>query len=107
PVIPTALLIKKRGDFGLREEAIIYLSPQTMFKYLPQQVRLFVRIAAQVPNTQFVFLVTNEVVVADFKKRLERAFAVAGLNAAEHCVLLPEVSALDYWNLLSISDVIL
>jgi protein O-GlcNAc transferase len=107
PVIPTALLIKKRSDFGLREDAVIYLSPQTVFKYLPQQDELFAQIAARVPSAQFVFLVTNEVVAADFNRRLGRAFAAAGLSAVDHCVLLPEVSSLDYWNLLHLSDVVL
>jgi protein O-GlcNAc transferase len=107
PVIPTALLMKSRSDFGLREDAVIYLSPQTVFKYLPQQDRLFAQIAQGVPNAQLVFLVTNEVLVADFRKRLERAFAAVGLNAADHCALMPEVSALDYWNLLRLSDVVL
>jgi protein O-GlcNAc transferase len=107
PVIPAALLIKTRRDFGLREDAVIYLSPQTVFKYLPRQDHLFAQMAMRVPNSQFVFLVTNEIVSADFKIRLGRAFAAVGLNAADHCVLLPEVSSLDYWNLHRVSDVVL
>lgn len=107
PVIPKALLIKTRSDFGLREDAVVYLSPQTVFKYLSQQDHLFAQIAKRIPNSQFVFLVTNEVLVAAFKQRLLRAFSAIGLDADDHCVLMPEVSQLDYWNLHHVSDVVL
>jgi len=107
PVIPTILLRKTRRDFHLREGAIVYLSCQTIFKYLPRQDALFARIASRVPNCQFVFLITNEMVQADFEKRLERTFAAWGLSASDYCVFLPELPHLDYWNLCQRSDVVL
>ena len=107
PVIPTVLLFKSRRDFGIRDDAIVYLSSQTVFKYLPLQDQLFAQIARSVPNSQFVFLVTNEIVRSDLERRLGRAFAAAGLDAADHRVLLPEKAMLDYWNLHRNADVIL
>ncbi len=107
PVIPDSLLFKTRGDFGLREGAPVYLSGQTIFKYLPDQDYLFAQIARRVPNAQFVFLVSNEVLADDFRRRLDGAFSANNLSAADHCVLLPEVSTLDYWNLHRVSDVVL
>src|SRR5208337_4760991 len=107
PVIPTVVLTKKRPDFGLREDAVVYLLCQSVFKYSPEQDDVVARIAKRVPNSQFVFLVTNEVVESDFRNRMDRAFAAVGLRAADHCVWLPETDMLNYWNLNLVSDVFL
>jgi len=107
PVFATALLQKTRPDWGLREEAVVYLSCQSIFKYLPSQDLLFAQIATRIPNSQFVFLVTNELVSEDFGRRLDRAFSAIGLHASDHCVLLPELPHVDFWNLLRCSDVCL
>jgi predicted O-linked N-acetylglucosamine transferase (SPINDLY family) len=100
-------LFKNRRDFGIREDAVVYLISQTIFKCLPVQDQLLAQIARLVPNSQFVFLVTNEIVRGDLERRLGRAFAAAGLNAADRCVLLPEMARLDYWNLHRNADVVL
>ena len=107
PVIPAASLQKTRPDWGLREEAVVYLSGQSIFKYLPSQDLLFARIAQRIPSSQFVFLVTNELVGEDFRRRLDRAFSAFGLRVSDHCLLLPEVPRGDFWNLLRCSDVCL
>jgi protein O-GlcNAc transferase len=107
PVIPSAFLTRTRQDFGLRDDAAVYLSCQSIFKYRPDHDAVFARIAQRVPNSQFVFLVTNDVVGSDFRRRLNRAFATAGLRADDHCVWLPEMPTLDYWNLHLIADVFL
>lgn len=107
PVIPKVMLTKTRRDFGLREDAVVYLSCQSVFKYLPAQDVLVARIAKRVPNSQFVFLTTNEVVEKDFRSRLDRAFNAVGLSATQHCVWLREMPILDFWNLNLIGDVVL
>ena len=107
PVIPTALLRKTRGDFGIREDAAVYLCCQYIYKYLPEQDAIFARIAARVRNAQFVFLAENEVVASDLGRRLDRAFSGIGLSAREHCVVLPAVDRLTYWNLHLVGDVCL
>lgn len=107
PVIPRAILFKTRPQFGLRDDAVVYLSCQSIFKYLPEHDHLFVEIAGRVPTAQFVFLIHNELVAADFRRRLDRAFSNAGLNAGRHCVILPAANQVEYWNLNLLCDVYL
>ena len=107
PVIPSVLLTKKREDFGLRDDAVVYPSCQSLFKYLPDNDGVFAQIARHVPNSQFAFLVTNEVVGKDLQSRLNRAFAKVGLRADDYCLWLPEMPTLDYWNLHLVADVFL
>jgi protein O-GlcNAc transferase len=107
PVIPAVILTKKRRDFGLREDAIVYLCCQSIFKCLPEQDHLIARIAKQVPASQFVFLATNEVVESNFRNRMDRAFRAADLRALDHCVWLPEMAVFDFWNLHLLGDVFL
>ena len=105
PVIPTVLLTKKRGSFGLREDAVVYLLCQSIWKYSPEQDEAVARIAKRVPNSQFVFLVTNEIVGNDLRRRVDGAFAAIGLRADSYCLFLPEMDLLDYWNLHLVGDV--
>ena len=105
PVIPAVFLSKKRRDFGLRDDAVVYLCCQSVFKYSPEQDELVARIAQRVSDSQFVFLITNEVVGGDLRRRMERTFAAMGLRAEHHCVWLPEMDLLHYWNLLRVGDI--
>lgn len=107
PIIPRAFLTKTRSDFGLPADAVVYLSCQSLFKYLPQYDHLFAEIALAVPNARFVFLGPNELRRRAFLRRLERAFSAAGLRAADFCCVLPEQSSFDYWNLHLVADVFL
>jgi len=107
PAIPWPLLRKTRRDFNLREGSIVYLCCQSVFKFLPQNDDVFVRIALRVPDSQFVFLVTTAETGAALFERLDRAFRAANLRAHDHCVLLPQLKHLDYWNLHGVADVFL
>jgi predicted O-linked N-acetylglucosamine transferase (SPINDLY family) len=107
PIIPRPLLGKTRRDFGLREDATLYLSCQASFKYLPQHDDVFPAIAKRLPSAQFVFLTLNEGVRAAFRERLGDAFSAAGLAADEHCVFLPMTDSFSYWNLNLLADVYL
>jgi protein O-GlcNAc transferase len=107
PVIPRPLLKKTRATFGLRDDRVVFLCCQSIFKYLPQHDDIFARIASRIPNAQFAFLGMNEDVTQDFEARLEFAFAAEGLHAREHCVILPQLNTPDYWNLNLVSDVFL
>ncbi len=108
PVIPTMLLNLTRKDFQLRDDAVVYLCSQSIFKYLPDHDDVFAQIAKRVPNAQFVFLTMNTKVNSDFQKRLDRAFSAVGLNASDYCRFLPKyLSLFDYWNLYLVSDVYL
>jgi len=107
PMIPRPLLRKSRTGFGLGEDRIVFLCCQSIFKYLPQHDDLFVRIAKRLPAAQFVFLALNEMVSRDFLARAQRAFAAQGLEASDHCVILPLLGKFDYWNLNLVADVFL
>jgi protein O-GlcNAc transferase len=107
PIIPWAFLTKTRLDFGLAKDAIVYVSCQTQFKYLPQYDHLFAEIALEVPNANFIFVAPNRPRGEKFLRRLEKAFSVVGLRAADFCHILPEQNAFDYWNLHLLSDVVL
>ena len=107
PLIPRLLLNKKRAWFGLGENRTVYLCCQFSSKYLPQHDDMFVEIAQRNPLAQFAFVAANDVVGADLRRRLDRAFSLHGLNAADYCVMLPRYYILDYWNLCLISDVFL
>jgi predicted O-linked N-acetylglucosamine transferase (SPINDLY family) len=107
PVIPRALLGKGRSDFGLAEDRIVFLCCQSSFKYLPQHDDLFARIAKRLPASQFVFLALNDLIAGQFQDRLQCAFSAEGLDASDYCVILPQQTTFDYWNLNLISDVFL
>lgn len=100
--------IKTRTDFQLREDAILYLSCQTLFKYLPQHDYILAAIAQQVPQAQFAFIShKNPAITEQFSQRLQRAFANYGLNSQDYCVLLPRLGHRDYLSLNCIADVFL
>lgn len=107
PAVPTPLLNRNRQSFQLREDAIVYLCCQHIYKFLPGNDRIFIEIAKRVPNAQFVFLAMNRLVGNDLRSRLDRAFAAAGLQASQHCVILPQLRQFDYWNLQLIADIFL
>ncbi|OLP17142.1 hypothetical protein BST81_17480 [Leptolyngbya sp. 'hensonii'] len=100
---------RTRADFRLREDAIVYLSNQSLFKYLPQHDRHFAEIACQVPQAQFAFLgyQIGSRVNDQFWQRLQRAFACLGLAVEDYCVIVPRLSQVGFWNLNQISDIFL
>ena len=106
PVIPTVLFSKTRRDFQIRDDAVAFLSGQSVFKHLPDQDEVYVRIARELPNSQFIFLVKRGLEHA-LQARLTRAFLASRLQPKRHVVLLPEQRMFDYWNLLQLSDMFL
>jgi protein O-GlcNAc transferase len=82
-----------RSDLGLRSTAIVYWCCQSLPKYLPQFDAVFARIAREVGDCQFTFIEFSggRHVTDVFQARLERAFAAVGLQAANHCVVLPRL----------------
>jgi predicted O-linked N-acetylglucosamine transferase (SPINDLY family) len=106
PEVPP--LTSSRSDYGLREEAIVYLSTQSLFKYLPQYDHLYAEIARQVPQAQFAFIgLNNPRVDEQFRQRLQRAFAAVGLDSNTYCVILPRQSPTGFLELNQLADVLL
>jgi predicted O-linked N-acetylglucosamine transferase (SPINDLY family) len=100
---------KQRSDFQLRDDAIVYFSCQTLFKYLPQHDYIFPSIAQQNKLAQFMFIDSflGPVITSGFKRRLDKAFSEFGLNYESYCVFLPRASSKDYVRLNQLSDVFL
>jgi tetratricopeptide (TPR) repeat protein len=95
-------LTKNRADFQLREDAVVYLSSQAPYKYLPQYDYIFAEIARRVPKAQFMFLRAGVP-----QQRLQRAFAEVGLNSEDYCVFSPVLPRNDYLMLNLVSDIYL
>lgn len=104
PVLPE--LRKTRTDFGLKEDAVIYLSCQSLFKYLPQYDYLFAVIAQKITNSQLVFFASeNPAITEKFKRRLHQKFAEFNLDFEEHCLILPRLDKVDYLQLNMLADI--
>jgi predicted O-linked N-acetylglucosamine transferase (SPINDLY family) len=84
-----------RAELGLRDQTPAFWCGQSLYKYLPQFDQVFPRIAKESGGCQFAFIrhAGGEAVNELFRKRLDRAFAAHGLNAADHCVFLPRLGA--------------
>ncbi|MGH8779460.1 hypothetical protein [Paraburkholderia sp.] len=80
-----------KSEFGLAEDDVVFFSPQSVFKYLPENDDLFARIALKVDKAKFVFISSNDKGSTPhriFRKRLVDSFAQHGLDADDHLVFL-------------------
>ncbi len=95
--------------FKLLDSSIIYLSCQSLFKYLPQYDYIFARIAQKVSNAKIVFLESSNsnYVTQQFKRRLKRAFAMLELDSEDYCVFLRRLKHFEYISVNLVSDVFL
>ncbi len=101
-------LVPDRQEFGFTRERVLYLSCQSLFKYLPQYDFVFPAIAQELPQVQFVFLAhLTADITSQFQERLERAFAAWGLDSRHYCQVLPRQNHQGYLNLNRVSDVYL
>jgi predicted O-linked N-acetylglucosamine transferase (SPINDLY family) len=96
-----------RKEFNLDEQKIVYLSSQSVSKYLPQHDYIFPAIAQRVNQCQFVFVNKDSYLTEKFQKRLEKAFADFGLNSSDYCVFVPQMNFYKYLNLYPVSDIFL
>jgi protein O-GlcNAc transferase len=83
-----------RGELGMRPDAVVFWSGQSLYKYLPHHDFVFARIAKLVGNCQFVFIKhAKETAVADlFRQRLDSVFSEWGLTASDHCLFIESLS---------------
>lgn len=98
-----------REKFNLSDSAVVYLSCQSLYKYLPQYDYIFAHIALEVPNAQFAFLESSNSpkITQQFQNRLKRAFAEVGLNSEDYCVTLPRLNHHEYLSVNLVSDIFL
>lgn len=99
---------KTRRDLGIPTNRFVYLSPQSIFKYLPQHDDLFVHIARQVPNAVFVFIGNQSAFATErFRRRLRAAFDRYDLEADRFCLFVPQLNFSDFLSLNMAADVLL
>jgi predicted O-linked N-acetylglucosamine transferase (SPINDLY family) len=106
PTIPVPL---RRGDFGLRPDATVFWSCQSLYKFLPQHDEVFPRIAREAGNCQFAFVAfqQDDHTTSRFRARLERAFAAFGLQARDYCVILPRFDQQQFIAFAGLCDIVL
>jgi len=93
----------------VRAEAIKYLCCQSLYKYRPAHDDLFPRIAAEVPNSQFLFIehALSPALTALTRERFAAAFRRRRLDPARHLVFLKPLDSARYAGLNAASDVYL
>jgi len=99
----------ERAQFGLRPDATVFWSGQSLFKYLPQYDEVYARIAKESGNCQFAFIEfgTGRQITELFRERLNRAFEKYGLKATDYCVFLPRLPTEVFVAAIGICDVVL
>ncbi|WP_448570244.1 O-linked N-acetylglucosamine transferase, SPINDLY family protein [Trichothermofontia sp.] len=106
PIIPE--VENPRTEFGLAAQDIVYLSCQSLFKYLPQYDFIFPAIAQQVKQARLVFIsYYSQYVTNKFRKRLHQAFKEFGLNYEEFCIFSPPLKHSAYLRLNLAADIFL
>jgi predicted O-linked N-acetylglucosamine transferase (SPINDLY family) len=97
----------RRAEFGLPDGPVLFLAPQTLFKYLPQHDEVLVRLARAVGDCRFVFFEhpTNAAVTRRFVARLTRAFAAAGLDWDEYGIVLARMGFQRFQQLMGCVDI--
>jgi len=105
--IVKATFTKQRHEFGIRDDAVVYLCCQSSSKYLPQYDELFGKIARQVHDALFVFVATNRAAGEALRTRVRKALAGEAADPDTHYLVLNELGQHDYWNLNVLSDVFL
>jgi predicted O-linked N-acetylglucosamine transferase (SPINDLY family) len=99
---------KSRQDFGLTDSDFVYLTSQSLFKYLPQHDDIYARIAHQVKNARFVFIGNpSPGITRRFKNRIAKAFDRHRLSMDRFCIFLPRLSPDDFMCLNRVSNVLL
>jgi protein O-GlcNAc transferase len=97
-----------REDFGIPNNAVVYLCCQSIFKYLPQYDYVFAAIAQQVPDAKFVFISTRSQSLSErFNERLNRAFSSYNLNFRDYCLAVPSQDPVGYFSLNLVADIFL
>lgn len=87
---PYEKMAGSKSKFGLSEDDIVLLSPQSIFKYLPENDDIFAKISMRLEKAKFVFISSNDNNLTSqiFRKRLFDTFASHGLNVDDHVVFI-------------------
>lgn len=95
-------------DLDLPSEAFVFLTLQSLFKYLPQHDALYARILAQCPSACLVFLSSgSRALDARFQQRLRAALAREGVDIATRCRFLERRPLDEFLGVYRRADVVL
>ena len=106
--IPAARGEGTRGEFGLPEDARLYLVPQSLFKIHPDNDALLAEVMARDAKGRLVvFAAHYEAINAAFKGRLVESLARHGLQLDERVIFLPYMTHAQYLRVNHVADVML
>ncbi|MBD2654405.1 tetratricopeptide repeat protein [Synechocystis sp. FACHB-383] len=102
-------LEKRRSDYEIGEEKIVYWCCQSLFKYLPQHDYIFASIAQYSDKFLFVFIESDHspIVTNTFRNRLKLAFSKFNLNYKSYCHFLPRLNKSDFSRVTQLVDIFL
>jgi len=99
---------KPRSVLGIPQDRFVFLSSQSLFKYLPQHDDLYPEIALRVPRSCFVFIGNDcDGATTVFKERLYASFRRYDLQGEYFCQFLPKLDHDDFISLNACADVLL
>ena len=97
-----------RKALGLPADRFIFLSPQSIYKYLPQHDDVYPSIAQKAPHAYFIFIShKSPQVTRRLQNRLRLAFARHNLDADRFCFFSPRLDAHGFLSLNLAADVFL
>jgi predicted O-linked N-acetylglucosamine transferase (SPINDLY family) len=101
-----ALFREPKTTFKRDHNGPVYVCSQNLSKILPDQDRLFARIAAEVPNSQLWFLSNfSDELSARFVQRVARAYEALGVRPEGRIRMLPRLSQQDFFAMYRAADV--
>ncbi len=107
-LFPPCTSDRTREDFGLPENRIVYISSQSLFKYLPQFDEIYSKVLKEVPDSILVLIEEKHASMTTiFSERLKAAFKKAGVDFETRCKILPRLNHDDFQKIHSLSDVYL
>lgn len=106
--LPIDDAVMDRADLGLREDAVVYVCCQSLFKYLPRHDEVFLALAMALEDAQFLFIgAAGQPATRTFRTRLEGAFRKAALDPDRHLVFAEPVMPDRFPSLIRAGDVYL
>jgi protein O-GlcNAc transferase len=102
PELPQAK--KSRADFGLNENANLYICPQSLFKFHPDFDDILGNILRQDGDGEIVLLEGQN---PEWAVKLRRRFETKNSDITERINFIPRLTGADYHQLIALADVIL
>ncbi|MEL6186584.1 MAG: hypothetical protein AAFU79_18350, partial [Myxococcota bacterium] len=95
-------------ELDLPPDAFVFLTLQSLFKYLPQHDELYARILARCPDAWLLFLSSGSAGLdARFQERLRAAMAREGVDLAARCRFLERRPLDEFLGVYRLADVVL